>query len=115
VGFRRLDYGLLTEVFSSKTVLSSVEISTHLTTLLLGTHVAVAHHRLQHINRRKNISSAPSFKTINHTTNVTTDSSPPIQKRKPMDKISPIPKTYSTLRKLEKKCAHKAILINSNP
>jgi hypothetical protein len=53
MGFGQLDYGLLTEVYFMEMTLFPVEISTHLMKFLTETYVAVVHHRLGKINRKK--------------------------------------------------------------
>jgi hypothetical protein len=67
-GFGQLDYGLLTEVYFLKMTLFPVEISTHLMTFLMETHVALT------------CNSASSYKTLQNITDVTTDGSPSAKK-----------------------------------
>jgi hypothetical protein len=62
MGFRQLDYGLLTKVYFLKMTFFPVEISSHLMTFLMEMHVAVVHHRLGKINRRKYKAVHPALK-----------------------------------------------------
>jgi hypothetical protein len=62
MGFRQLDYGLLTEEYFLKITLFPVEISTHLMKFLMETYVAVVHHRLGKINKRSYKAVHPALK-----------------------------------------------------
>jgi hypothetical protein len=63
MGFKQLDYSLLTEVYFLKMTLLPVKISTHLMTFLMEMQVAIVHHRLEQINRRKYKAMHPALET----------------------------------------------------
>jgi hypothetical protein len=62
MGFGQLDYGLLPEMYFLKMTLFLVEMSTHLMTFVTETRVAVVHHSLGKISRRRHKAVHPALK-----------------------------------------------------